>query len=106
MIIKEDTNMRKSITARVRLAVTLRYIASGDSYHSLEFLTRISRKTIGEFIPEVLGAIYQALKPKVIIFHLLVAFAYLPIEITWLVGFSCGPPPNWRVTPNSTNVPF
>lgn len=54
--------MRYAITARVRLAITLRYIATGDSYRSLEFLSHISRKTISKFVPEVLNAIVDALQ--------------------------------------------
>lgn len=55
--------MRCAISSKVRLAITLRYIASGDSFRSLEFLTRVSRKTIRYFVPEVLKAIYEALQP-------------------------------------------
>nr|XP_029720858.1 protein ALP1-like [Aedes albopictus] len=58
---KEDTIFRLAITARVRLALTLRFIATGDSYRSLEFLSRVSRKTISKFVPEVLNAIYDSL---------------------------------------------
>lgn len=61
-IVKQDTVMRFAISSRVRLAVTLRYIATGDSYRSLEFLTHISRKTISKFVPEVLKAIIEALQ--------------------------------------------
>lgn len=56
--------MRQAITAKTKLAITLRYLASGDSYRSLEYLTRVSRKTILKFIPEVLQAIYDALQPN------------------------------------------
>ncbi|XP_055910862.1 uncharacterized protein LOC129945226 [Eupeodes corollae] len=53
--------MRYAITARNRLAISLRYIGIGYSYRSLEFLTRVPRKTISRFMPELLGAIYDAL---------------------------------------------
>lgn len=35
MISKKDTQMRKAISADTRLALTLRYLSSGDSYRSL-----------------------------------------------------------------------
>lgn len=56
--------MRFAISSRVRLAITLRFIGSGDSYRSLEFLSRVSRKTISKFVPEVLEAIVEALQSE------------------------------------------
>lgn len=56
--------MRSTISSKLRLAVTLRYLASGNSYKSLEFLSRISRITIGNFVPEVYNAIITVLKDK------------------------------------------
>ncbi|XP_036345201.1 uncharacterized protein LOC118754434, partial [Rhagoletis pomonella] len=56
--------MRYAIASRVRLAVTLRYLATGDSFRSLEFLTYISRKTISKFLPEVLEALIAALQDE------------------------------------------
>lgn len=45
-IMKQDTNMRDAISPRLKLATTLRYLATGDSYRSLEYLMRISRSTM------------------------------------------------------------
>ncbi|KAK6172139.1 hypothetical protein SNE40_015867 [Patella caerulea] len=53
--------MRNAISAGEKLAITLRFLASGDSYKSLEFLYRMPRNTICQFIPEVCQAIYDAL---------------------------------------------
>ncbi|XP_036320823.1 uncharacterized protein LOC118735273 isoform X3 [Rhagoletis pomonella] len=61
---KSDTRMRCAITTRVRLAITLRYLATGDSFRSLEFLSHISRKTISKFLPEVLEALTEALQEE------------------------------------------
>lgn len=54
---KRDTHMRDAIPARVKLEITLRYLAVGDSLHTLEALHRVGRSTISQFIPEVCAAI-------------------------------------------------
>ncbi|XP_017472518.1 PREDICTED: uncharacterized protein LOC108363622 [Rhagoletis zephyria] len=56
--------MRKAIPPGERLAVTLRFLASGDSYKSLSVAFRIAPNTISIFIPEVCNAIYKALKSE------------------------------------------
>ena len=53
--------MRASISAEEHLAVTLRFLATGESYASLEFQYRISRPTLSTLIPDVCYAIYQVL---------------------------------------------
>ncbi|XP_063376504.1 uncharacterized protein LOC134663896 [Cydia fagiglandana] len=64
-ISKQDTHLRKSIPARIRLAVTLRYLATGDDYQSLHFLFKISPQLISEIIPEVCMALNEALKDEI-----------------------------------------
>lgn len=39
---RQDTLMRKSLSAKDRLSLTLRFLATGESFRSLEFSTRIS----------------------------------------------------------------
>lgn len=58
---KEDTVMRKSISAGERLVLTLRFLATGESFHSLQYLFRIPPSTISAIVPEVLDAIYKVL---------------------------------------------
>lgn len=58
---KADTNMRLSISAGERLVLTLRYLATGESFRSLQYLFRIPATTISRIIPEVLDAIYKVL---------------------------------------------
>ena len=41
IIHRQDTNMREAISASERLSITLRYLATGDTYQSLEYLYRI-----------------------------------------------------------------
>ncbi|XP_046558325.1 uncharacterized protein LOC124267444 [Haliotis rubra] len=62
MITKADTPMRDSIPPGEKLAITLRYLATGDSYKSLEFLYRVPKNTICNFVPQVCVAIYETLK--------------------------------------------
>ena len=64
-IYKQDTNMRKAIPVQERLAVTLRFLATGDSYHSLAYLFKISHQLISIIIPEVCLALNDALKEEV-----------------------------------------
>lgn len=61
-IAKQDTNYRWAIPARERLAVTLRFLASGDSYQSLSYLFKISKQSISKIVPEVCRALIVFLK--------------------------------------------
>ncbi|XP_028132028.2 uncharacterized protein LOC114327552 [Diabrotica virgifera virgifera] len=63
-ITKQDTILRKSISAEYRLALTLRFLASGESYRSLMFSTRIHESTISIIVPEVCQVIYNKLKDE------------------------------------------
>ncbi|XP_046998608.1 uncharacterized protein LOC124613905 [Schistocerca americana] len=45
LIQKKDTVMRQAITARERLAVTLRFLATGNIYKHLAYSTRIAKNT-------------------------------------------------------------
>lgn len=61
VISKRDTHLRKAISADARLAITLRYLSSGDSYRSLMLLFRVPHNTISGIVPETCKAIYMAL---------------------------------------------
>lgn len=43
----------------LKLVITLRFLATGNSYKSLEYSFRIAHNTISKFIPEVCSAIYE-----------------------------------------------
>lgn len=64
LIEKSDTRFRKAIPAGERLAVTLHYLATGQSFHSLQYVFRLPQTTISQMIPEVLTAIWTVLKDK------------------------------------------
>ena len=56
--------MRQPISAEEKLAVTLRFLATGKSYSSLSFLFRMHETTISRFVPIVCCFICQVLKPE------------------------------------------
>eukprot|EP00112_Aurelia_sp_Birch-Aquarium-sp1_P012758 Seg2686.12 transcript_id=Seg2686.12/GoldUCD/mRNA.D3Y31 product="putative nuclease HARBI1" protein_id=Seg2686.12/GoldUCD/D3Y31 len=58
----QSTNMRQPITAEEKLAVTLRFLATGESYQSLKYQFRIHNTTISLFVPKVCKAIYDVLE--------------------------------------------
>jgi len=59
---RTNTNMREPITVKERLAITLRFLATGDSYTSLQYLFRVSKSSISLIVPEVCGAINEVLQ--------------------------------------------
>lgn len=59
---KQDTMMRIAISPAIRLQVVLRYLATGDSFKSLEFLYRVPKCSISCFLLETLDAIYEVLQ--------------------------------------------
>ena len=60
-ISKKSTCMRETISAEERLALTLRYLASGESQQSLSYSFRIGRSTASGIISEVCEAIWNRL---------------------------------------------
>ena len=63
---KCDTAMRVSIKSEERLAVTLRYLATGESFKSLEFQFRISWTAISNIVVETCQAIFNVLSEEVL----------------------------------------
>ena len=64
-IVKEDTQLRESISPGARLEATLRFLAAGGSYASLQYSTRISKQSLSaSFIPETCEAIYNVHLPQ------------------------------------------
>ncbi|XP_034068922.1 protein ANTAGONIST OF LIKE HETEROCHROMATIN PROTEIN 1-like [Gymnodraco acuticeps] len=61
LIAKADTRMRLSIGPAERLAICLRYLATGDSYRTIAFSYRVGHATVAVIVKEVAGAIWTAL---------------------------------------------
>lgn len=59
---KETTNMREPISPGLKLAVTIRFLATGASYDDLSCQYRVHKSTICRFIPEVCEVLYERLK--------------------------------------------
>ena len=57
---RQNTQMRDAIS-RVMLEVTLYFMATGNSYHNLQYFFRVSKASISNFIPEICDAIYDSL---------------------------------------------
>ncbi|KAB0802524.1 hypothetical protein PPYR_04710 [Photinus pyralis] len=64
-IAKQETTFRQPIPVKERLAVTLRFLATGDSYTSLMYLFKISKQSISTIVTEVCQALCDALKDYV-----------------------------------------
>ena len=62
LITKQGTNLREAIPAGERLAVTLRFLASGESQQSLSFAYRIGKSTLSRILRETCDAIFSVLK--------------------------------------------
>lgn len=83
---KQNTNVRKAITPATRLACTLHFLATGNSFRSLQFLNYVPQCTMTTMLPEVLDAIYTVLAPtylvvRVYLFCILFAFMHISINL-------------------------
>ena len=66
---------REPLEPGIKLAITLRYLATGDSYHSLAFACRVPHNTISLFVPQVCKAIINEYQHEV--------FGLLSTPETW-----------------------
>ena len=62
MITKQDTNLREAVSAGERLAVTLRFLASGKSQQSPFFAYRIGKSTLSRILRKTCDDIFSVLK--------------------------------------------
>ncbi|RVE51175.1 hypothetical protein evm_004140 [Chilo suppressalis] len=71
---KADTNFRRAISAKERLVIFLRFIATGDNYKTIAYSYRIGYSTVAKIIKEVSQAVWSVLQPICM---------PLPTETTW-----------------------
>lgn len=64
LISRQTTKLREPISAAERLALTLRFLASGNSQQSMSFSYRVGRQTVSSIIKETCRAIWQVLDEK------------------------------------------
>ncbi|GFY46006.1 protein ALP1-like [Trichonephila inaurata madagascariensis] len=62
---RNNTSMREAIPAVERIALTLRYLATGETQSSLSYQFRIAQNTISGIIPAVCSAIYHHLGSEI-----------------------------------------
>jgi len=62
--IESRTPRPDRISAGEKVALTLRYLATGDSYQSLKFAFRVSPQSLSNIIPQVCDAIYSVYREK------------------------------------------
>lgn len=60
--LKQNTQLRETISPHERLTATLRFLATGRSYEDLKFSVIISPQALGQIIPETCYAIHSVLK--------------------------------------------
>ena len=56
--------MREPIPPRLKLAATICFLSTGQSYKSFQFQFRIHNSTLSLFVPEVCQAIFNQQKEK------------------------------------------
>ncbi|RXN38386.1 ANTAGONIST OF LIKE HETEROCHROMATIN PROTEIN 1-like protein [Labeo rohita] len=61
VIEKQDTTLRQAIGPAERLAICLRFLATGDSYHTISKRFRVGKSTVVGIVPSVATAIWERL---------------------------------------------
>ena len=59
---KQNTHLRDAIPAKIKLAATLRFLATGSNCTDLQHLFRVQKSTLSQFIPKVCETLYEKLK--------------------------------------------
>jgi len=75
-ISKKDTAFRKAISVQERLALKLRFLASGDSYVSQQYLFKISKQAVSCIVPEACKALVEKLKDYIRVRRILLFVVY------------------------------
>lgn len=61
-IYKADSSFRESISVAEKLAITLRFLATGESYRSMNYSSMISPSSFCKIVPIVCEALYRNLR--------------------------------------------
>ena len=61
IISKDTTHLREPIAPEIKLAITIRFLATGNTYRDLSSAYRMHNSTIGKIVPEVCDAICEEL---------------------------------------------
>ena len=56
---KQDTNYRPSLEPGLKVAITLRHLASGNTYRNMQYAWRVPHNTISVVVREVVKAIIE-----------------------------------------------
>ena len=64
LITKKTTMVRQLIGPEIKIAITLRFLATGESYESLMYQFRVHSSTISKFTPFVCNKIYATFKGR------------------------------------------
>ena len=81
-ITHQQTYLREAITAEERLVITLRFLATGESFRSLQYLFRVSEHSISRIAMETCKAIVLVLQDKYLRF---IASYQFSAACTWLL---------------------
>jgi hypothetical protein len=73
------------VPAERKLAITLRYLATGDSFMSLAYLFKVSKQFVSSMLPAVLQAIIESLPDYVKVSFLLLHFLKLQFLYTVVI---------------------
>ena len=65
--ITKSDDIRPALAHGLILAITLRFLATGDSYHSLAFNFRVAHNTISILVPQVCSSIVAEYKDEVLV---------------------------------------
>jgi hypothetical protein len=76
-ISKKDTAFRKAISVPERVALTLHFLASADSYVSLQYLFKISKQAISCIVLEVCEALVEKLMGCIQVRQMLLFVVYV-----------------------------
>ena len=58
---KQNAHLHDAIPAKIKLAATLRFLATGSNYADLQHLFRVHKSTLSQFTPKVCEALYEKL---------------------------------------------